>query len=59
MADTIPIRVVWEVDNEDGSAGEEVTMVELPKHVWKHADSVADWLSDKYGYLVKEWNRVQ
>ena len=45
------VNVNWETDGQDVDLP---SVVEIPDKI--EAEYVADWLSDKYGWLVKNWS---
>jgi len=64
-------NIIWDIDLEPGEKYEDVRTdlalpkrVELPKWLWPedgdpvpscYDDEISDWLSNKYGYCVKEF----
>lgn len=57
MSDDITLRVEWDVDPDDGDPPPAV--VTVPFDVWRACQyPISTWLADKYGYLVKDWNRI-
>jgi len=56
-AESVSIHVTWDTDGEPVPTENPVS---IPVDVYEDGmtswnDVVADWLSDKYGYLVTDW----
>jgi hypothetical protein len=58
----VQYRVSWEKETEGGTPYHEYQEVNVPEVVIENADNttdIADWLSDKYGWLVESLEPVK